>query len=122
MLDKYNAVNWQDRNVEYPRRVKLEKNEDGTYEMTKVPGEVFDSGTPVNSRNLNHMDTGIGENRDAIMTLQDNVTALNVQTQVMFGSVANGMTDNIFIEDLENLDDVVVERGIYSYTDKKIYV
>lgn len=121
-MDKYNKTFWKDHIAPEITEFKFNDHKDGTATIIPIEVPVEQQGTPVIAKYLNNAENGIEDNRNAIITLQDNITALNVQTQVMFGSVTNGMTDNIFIEDLENLDDVIVERGIYSDTDKKIYV
>lgn len=121
-MDKYNKTSWKDHIAPEITEFKFNDHKDGTATIIPIETPVEQQGTPVIAKYLNNIEDGIEENRDGIMSLQDNVTALYVKTTIMFGSISNNMTDNIFIENFENLDDVVIERGIYSSKDKKVYV
>lgn len=121
-MDKYKKTLWKDHIAPEVTEFDFTDHKDGTATIIPKEVEVEQQGTPVIAKYLNNAEEGIEENRNAILKLQDNVTALDVKTTIMFGSISNNMTNNIFIENFENLDDVVVERGIYSSSDKKIYV
>ena len=57
----YIRTNWVDRDVEFPRRIRLER-EDSTQEVVNYdlePGSITQQGTPVNAVNLNNIEEGI---------------------------------------------------------------
>ena len=55
----YNLLDWTDRNVEHPSRFRMTDNGDGTYTLTPEPGEIAQSGTPVNAEHMNNIETGV---------------------------------------------------------------
>lgn len=54
-------IGWKDRQVEYPHRVVITDNADGTKTITRFPGKVEEEGTPQKESNFNNMDWGIFE-------------------------------------------------------------
>ena len=58
----YIPVFWQDRIVQFPRRVSAESLGNGLYEWTPAPGEIEQRGTQQSSTNFGNMDAGILEN------------------------------------------------------------
>lgn len=63
------VVNFQDRVVQYPLRVKLNQviGQADTYDLEKIPGTITNAGTPLNAANLN----SIGQE---IVSLSDDFT------------------------------------------------
>lgn len=58
-LTPYEPIGWKDRVVEYPARFQEVLLENGLIDHIPKPGEVFQKGTLINSKNLNHMEAGI---------------------------------------------------------------
>jgi hypothetical protein len=54
-------INWKDRQVEFPDRVKLTDLGGGFYTIEKAPGTIEEPGTPQNKENFNSMDVGTFE-------------------------------------------------------------
>ena len=71
ILQKYNRVNFKDRLTEFPLRRLLVKNSDGTTDIQRSQGEVFEAGTPINARNLNNMDEQIEALTNVVLDLID---------------------------------------------------
>lgn len=58
----YIPVFWEDRIVQYPRRVSVESLGNGLYNWAPAPGEVEKKGTQQSKRNFGNMDFGVLEN------------------------------------------------------------
>lgn len=58
----YIPVFWEDRIVQYPRRVSVESLGNGLYNWAPAPGEVEKKGTQQSKRNFGNMDFGTLEN------------------------------------------------------------
>ena len=63
-------------------------------------GEVIQEGTPVSQTNMNHMDDGIFENREAV----------------------NNLTNNVFLINFDSVNSVAITSGIYDPVARKLYV
>lgn len=70
-----NLIWWKDRQVQYPHRVVLKDNGDGTYTIQKSPGKVEEEGTPQKESNFNCMDFGIFE---ALMIAEESLRAVRL--------------------------------------------
>ena len=120
-LKPYNRVNWRDKKVEYPRRYKLESvnGQESTYDMTHVYGEIFDNGVPRNEKHMNNMDKQIYDLTNVVLDLIDDNKWLKTNlalTQSFIGKPS----DNTFMVTIENKDDLKINRGIFSATDKAV--
>lgn len=119
ILQKYNRVNFKDRLTEFPLRRLLVKNSDGTTDIQRSQGEVFEAGTPINARNLNNMDKQIYDLTNVVLDLIDDNNWLKINlalTQSFIGKPS----DNTFMVTFDNATDAKINRGIYSKNDKAI--
>ena len=55
----YPFTDWKDHVVEYPKRITLTDNGDGTYTIEPSPGEIIQQGTPMSATNFNNLEDGI---------------------------------------------------------------
>ena len=57
----YNPTTWKDRIVEYPRRIKLKKQNgtEETVEYEPMPGVVVEEGTPLNAEQMQKIEDGL---------------------------------------------------------------
>jgi hypothetical protein len=55
----YTPTVWEDRQVSRPMTFELRDNGDGTHTLISAEGSVITAGTPINSENLNNIETGI---------------------------------------------------------------
>ena len=62
----YIPVFWEDRIVQYPRRVSVESLGNGLYNWAPAPGEVEKKGTQQSKRNFGNMDFGVLESLDDV--------------------------------------------------------
>ena len=74
----YPQTDWKDYVPQYPLRVRLVDNGDGTFNLVPEPGEIIQEGTPMSATNFNNMEKGIG----AAAALAD---ALFVQALLLLG-------------------------------------
>lgn len=119
ILQKYNRVNFKDRLTEFPLRRLLVKNSDGTTDIQRSQGEVFEAGTPINARNLNNMDKQIYDLTNVVIELIDDNNWLKINlalTQSFIGKPS----DNTFMVTFDNATDAKINRGIYNKNDKAI--
>lgn len=56
----YKQTDWLDHVVQYPKRITLVDNGDGTWTMEPSPGEIVQQGTQMSATNFNNMEEGIG--------------------------------------------------------------
>ena len=66
-------INWKDRQVEFPDRVKLTDLGGGFFKIEKAPGTIEEAGTPQNKDNFNNMDVGTFE---ALMIAEEDAERL----------------------------------------------
>lgn len=55
----YKQTEWKDHVVQYPRRRKIVDNGDGTSDLEKAEGEVYQQGTPQSATNFNNLEDGV---------------------------------------------------------------
>lgn len=55
----YSKTKWQNREVEFPTRVKLQDNGDGTHMLIPMPGEIIKAGTPLVEAPMNNIEEGV---------------------------------------------------------------
>ena len=56
----YKQTDWMDHVVQYPKRISLVENGDGTWTIEAAPGEIIQQGTQMSATNFNNMEEGIG--------------------------------------------------------------
>lgn len=112
---------WLDHIVEYPGRVRVVPNGNGTYQLTKDEGELIQQGTPVTAGNMNRIEQGVADAHSGVSDLRLLTATLAVQVATLQGATLGGVGSNIFIEDLSDLSDAVVTHGVYDKASRKIY-
>lgn len=70
----YIPVFWEDRIVEFPRRVSAESLGNGLFNWTPAPGEILKRGTQQSATNFGNMDFGCLEN-----SLMASFAAINIR-------------------------------------------
>ena len=91
-------MEFKDRIVEHPRRIKLTAVSGTTYDYEAVTGEVAEAGTPVNAANLNKLIQRDGDDiKDTVTTFTEASTRANIatgeKTSTMFGKIKKWFTD-----------------------------
>ncbi|AWZ48388.1 inorganic polyphosphate kinase [Clostridiaceae bacterium 14S0207] len=122
MKQDYEKIGWQDHIVEKPYNFAEKKNSDGTITLIPKEGEVLQQGTPVNSRTLGHMEDGIAYAVENTNMNADSITKLSVDVAILKGSTINNMTNNVFFERFENLEDINLEQGIFDNINKRVVI
>lgn len=56
----HKQTDWMDHVVQYPKRITLVENGDGTWTIEAAPGEIIQQGTQMSATNFNNMEEGIG--------------------------------------------------------------
>lgn len=103
-MNPYSKIGWQDNVVD-----------EGT-------GEVIQEGTPLSQNNLNHMDNGIADVTNSNITHDGQIIALQSEVKVLKDATLNNMTNNVFVENFEDISSVDISSGIYDPAAHKIYV
>lgn len=112
---------WRDHIVEYPGRIRLADNNDGTFDVIKDEGEVIQQGTPVTAHNMNRIEQGIADAHADVSDLRLLTSTLAVQVATLQGATLGGVGANIFIEDMSDLSDMVVTHGVYDEERRRVY-
>lgn len=85
-------------------------------------GEVIQKGTPVSQVNMNHMDDGIHENREAAILHAAQIADAQKEIKVLKDATLNNMVNNVFLINFDTVDSVAITSGIYDSVARKIYV
>ena len=85
-------------------------------------GEVIQEGTPVSQTNMNHMDDGIAENRDAVIAHEAQIADAEKEIKVLKDATLNNMVNNVFLKNFDSVDAVAITSGIFDPVARKIYV
>lgn len=95
----YPQTDWKDHVPQYPQRVRLVDNGDGTYNIVPEPGEIVQQGTPMSATNFNNMEGGIG----AANSLADLLYSFMLLKLGHSGKTLEGLDDELraAISDLE---------------------
>ncbi len=122
MINEYVKTNWLDHIVESPFTFAETNNADGTINLEPKQGEILQEGTPVNARNLNHMEEGIWLNWSFLKELFDELTSLKLDVLTLKGTSINDMNNNMFFMSFATLSDIKLKTGIHDPVNRKIYV
>lgn len=122
MKQDYVKTNWLDHIVENPFAFLETANPDGTISLEPKPGEILQQGTPVNARNLNHMEDGIFLMYQMLADLYDKILSLQIDVATLKNTSINDMTNNIFFISFSTLNDIELKSGIHDAVNKKIYI
>lgn len=122
MKKYYERVGWKDHIVENPFNFEEKKNKDGTITLIPKQGEILQEGTPVNARTLGHMEDGIVYAIDTINENADNLTKLRVDVAILRGSTINNMTNNVFFERFDTIDDINLISGVFDDKNKRLVI
>lgn len=117
----YDKQEWIDNIVEFPNRVILEMNPDGTYSLEKYEGEIIQKGSPFTARRANHMEEGIYNANVIAEDARILASSLAIKMAIMMGAYFGNISGNIYIEDFEDLNDLQIDRGVYDPVQKMVY-
>ena len=84
--------------------------------------EVIQEGTPVSQTNMNHMDDGIFENREAVILHEGLIAANQQDIKVLKYATLNNMVNNVFLKNFDSVDAVLIISGVFDPVARKIYV
>lgn len=85
-------------------------------------GEVIQEGTPISQTNMNHMDDGIFENREAVILHEAQIADAQKEIKVLKDATLNNMTNNVFLINFDSVNSVAITSGIYDPVARKLYV
>lgn len=129
-ISTYNPIGFKDRIVEEPyrfkeigvRRIKEEvKNPDGStsdvvreiVDHVPHPEKVWEAGTPINSKNLNHMEAGIANNNLAIISFIRDWASMKNMINALANNTISVDAHNRFVCNFNNLSGVKIEEGYW---------
>lgn len=87
-----------------------------------VTQEVIQEGTPVSQENMNHMDDGIFQNREAVILHKAQIADAQQEIKVLKDATLNNMVNNVFLKNFDSVTSVAITSGIYDPVARKIYV
>lgn len=85
-------------------------------------GEVIQEGKPMSQTNMNHMDDGIFENREAVILHEAMIAANQQEIEVLKSATLNNMVNNVFLKKFDSVDAVSIISGVFDPVARKIYV
>ena len=100
----------------------IEKETEVQIERDVETGEAIQEGTPVSQTNMNHMDDGIFENREAVILHEAQIADAQKEIKVLKDATLNNMTNNVFLINFDSVDSVAITSGIYDPVARKLYV
>lgn len=83
--------------------------------------EIIQHGTPQSAMNFNNMEGGIERNDTLARANKSNLTSLAVEVSILKDASLNNMTNNVFFENFENTNSIIIENGIYDQEGKRLY-
>lgn len=119
---EYERINFQDDVSEYPNRIRLINNGDGTYSIFPEKGEIFQLGTPHDSVTMNHLDEGIYNANRQAKANKENITSLAIEVAILKDAALNNFTHNIFVVNFATLDSVNLEHGVWDMQGKRVVI
>lgn len=87
-----------------------------------ITEEVIQEGTPVSQTNMNHMDDGIWQNREAVILHDSQIADAQREIKVLKDATLNNMVNNVFLINFVSVASVAIASGIYDPVARKIYV
>ena len=84
--------------------------------------ELIQEGTPLSQTNMNHMDDGIFQNREAVILHEAMIAANQQEIKVLKDATLNNMVNNVFLKNFDSADAVLIISGVYDSVARKIYV
>ena len=85
-------------------------------------GEIIQEGTPLSQTNMNHMDDGIFQNREAVILHEGMIAANQQEIKVLKDATLNNMVNNVFLKNFDSVGAVLIISGVYDPRARKIYV
>lgn len=129
-ITTYDPIGFKDRIVEEPYRYKevgvrtieeIVENPDGS--KTKVlrevvdhipnPEKVWEAGTPINSKNLNHMEAGIANNNLAIISFLKDWASMKNMINALANNTISVDANNRFVCNFTTLSGIKIEEGYW---------
>ena len=87
-----------------------------------ITEEVIQEGTPVSQTNMNHMDDGIYQNREAVILHESQIADAQREIKVLKDATLNNMVNNVFLINFDTVTSVAIASGIYDPVARKLYV
>ena len=87
-----------------------------------ITEEVIQEGTPVSQTNMNHMDDGIWQNREAVILHDSQIADAQREIKVLKDATLNNMVNNVFLINFDSMASVDIISGIFDPKARKIYV
>lgn len=87
-----------------------------------ITEEVIQEGTPVSQTNMNHMDDGIWQNREAVILHDSQIADAQREIKVLKDATLNNMVNNVFLINFDSVASVDIISGIFDPKARKIYV
>lgn len=118
----YFATIWRDHIVQFASRFRQTNNGDGTVDLERVTGDVFQEGTPVSATNLQKMDTELERVSNMTDAQQTTINDLQNRLSLIEASYPDGFTNNLFTDDLLDIDSIVLSKGYYNAAQTRLEV
>ena len=80
------------------------------------------SSRKVSQTNMNHMDEGIYQNREAVILHEAQIADAQKEIKVLKDATLNNMTNNVFLINFDSVNSVAITSGIYDPVARKLYV
>lgn len=103
-MESYERIGWLDHMVDI------------------ITEEVIQEGTPLSQTNMNHMDDGIWQNREAVILHDSQIADAQREIKVLKDATLNNMVNNVFLINFVSVTSVAIASGIYDPVARKIYV
>ena len=85
-------------------------------------GEVIQEGTPLSQTNMSHMDDGIFQNREAVITHEAQIADAQKEIKVLKDATLNNMVNNVFLINFDSINAVAITSGSIATMARKLYV
>lgn len=117
----YVKQEWVDHIAEHPGRIGLQELENDLYQIVKAEGELIQQGSPVTANRMNHIESGIYSAQDKADIAKNLAMSLSIQVAIITGAYFGDVGGDIILEDMVNIQDIQVNRGIYDQVNQRIY-
>jgi hypothetical protein len=118
----YSPTQWRDHIVEFFNRFRKTDNADGTFDLERVEGDVYQDGTPVSATNLQKMDDEIARSSGLVDEHTLKIFDLDNRLSLIEQSYPDGFTNNLFTDDLITIDSIKLSKGYYNVAQTRIEV
>lgn len=119
---KYERIYFKDDVSEYPNRIRLVNNGDGTHSIFPEKGEIIQPGTPHDAITMNHLDEGIYNANRQSKTNKEDITSLAIEVAILKEAALNNFTHNIFVVNFATLDSIDLINGVWDIQGKRVVI